>query len=100
VAVFLDKLVPSDKANSGATFSGVCQFNQRFNFLTPANTCIIPQAARQFLLQPEGISVILAGMSKADYVRENVAALEKPELSRDEIKSIRALAAQAALLNC
>ncbi|MGA7936887.1 MAG: aldo/keto reductase [Kovacikia sp.] len=65
------------------------KYDSRFDFLAKDNVRTLPQAALQFLIQTERIAAILTGMSSVSHMRENLAALDLPELTSEEIKMIR-----------
>ena len=56
----------------GLRYVTPCKADERFDFLTQDGAHTTAQAALQFVLQTEGVSVVLAGMSKVKHVQENV----------------------------
>ncbi len=52
----------------------------------------VPQLALPFLAQTLGISVVLAGMSMREHLRENVRALTLPPLTEERLTELRAAA--------
>ena len=54
------------------------------------------QSAIRYLLQLPGISVVLTGMSSPDHLRENLGALDAPELTEREMARIQSVVGQAA----
>lgn len=84
------KFLPNVNNKSEIGFIGH-QCDRRFDFLANDDIRTLSQAALQFLFQVEGVSVVLSGMSNANHIRENVAAIDKPPLTRQEIMSIRTL---------
>ena len=66
-------------------------YDNRFNFLAKDDVRTVSQAALKFLLQIREISVVLCGMSTVNHIQENIAALNAPELTSEEIKLIRTL---------
>ncbi len=91
------KLIPPPTNTEGLSYLGPLQSDDRFAFLTQNGTRTITQAALQFVMQTEGVSVVLAGMSKANHVRENVAALDVSALTAQEIEKVRSMSAYVSL---
>ncbi len=86
------KLIPSTVNDANRlTYLGANQSDSRFTFLRGNNIRTMAQAGLQFVYQTEGVSVVLTGMSKVDHVRENVAALQLPELTPQEMEMIRSM---------
>jgi aryl-alcohol dehydrogenase-like predicted oxidoreductase len=50
------------------------------------------QAALQFVLQQEGVSVVIAGASTRQHLAENLSALSAPPLSSTELQNLKAIA--------
>ena len=82
---------PASNTNGGLNYIGPRSWDDRFTFLVKENMRTITQAALQFVLQTEGVSVVLPGMSKVKHVRENVAALSAIALTPQEIEKIRSM---------
>lgn len=93
------KLIPrsADTDNEGLQYVGPLETDDRFAFLSKDGTRTMTQAALQFVLQTEGVSVVLAGMSKVKHVKANVTTFDAPALSNQEIKKIRAMSTQVCL---
>lgn len=91
------KLIPSFTVDKGLNYLGPLQSDDRFTFLCQEYGRTMTQAALQFILQTQGVSVALPGMSKINHVYENIAAINTPPLSDREIKDIRSMAAYVSL---
>lgn len=85
------KLIPATTNNDGLGYLGPLQSDDRFSFLVQAEKRTITQAALQFVTQMEGVSVALAGMSRVKNVRDNVAALDAPPLTQEELEQVRSM---------
>jgi aryl-alcohol dehydrogenase-like predicted oxidoreductase len=59
----------------------------QFRFLAKENRTIA-QTAIQFLLQSREVSVVIPGMMKRSELKENLAALKAPSLSKEELLNI------------
>ncbi len=88
------KLIPATNSSSSLSYQGDLAPDDSFAFLTADSTKTMTQAALQFSLQSEGVAVVLAGMSQARHVRDNVAALSLPELTPEQMQAIRAAKVQ------
>ncbi|MEL7035747.1 MAG: aldo/keto reductase [Cyanobacteria bacterium J06592_8] len=85
------KLIPSLGKSDGLTYLGPLESDDQFSFLTDGGKRTITQAALQFVLQTEGVSVALAGMSKSNHVMENVATLNVSPLSDQELEKVHSM---------
>ena len=85
------RLVPRRSAD-GLGFVGH-EYDSRFDAIAVAVGRTVPQLALQFLAQTPGISVVLAGMSTRDHLRENVRALALPPLTQERLSELRTVAA-------
>lgn len=83
------KLIPKHVDKTGLGYLGPLESDDYFNFLTNNSTRTITEAALQFLMQTEGISVVLAGMSQTKHIYQNVNALNASKLSPDEMHRAR-----------
>ena len=90
------KLIPksADMDTEGLKYVGPCEADDRFDFLTQDGARTITQAALQFVLQTEGVSVVLAGMSKAKHVQANVSTFSASALTLQEIQKIHSIATE------
>ena len=77
--------------NGGLSYMGPRSWDDRFTFLAKENIRTMTQAALQFVLQTEGVSVVLPGMSKVNHVRENVLALNTTPLTSQEMGQIHSM---------
>lgn len=87
-------LIPPTSTTSddgGLSYMGPRSWDDRFDFLAKDNFRTITQAALQFVLQTEGVSVVLPGMSKIKHVRANVASLSTESLTGQEMEKIRSI---------
>ncbi|MDJ0688209.1 MAG: aldo/keto reductase [Xenococcaceae cyanobacterium MO_188.B32] len=84
-------LIPPASNNSGLNYMGPRSWDDRFTFLAKENMRTMTQAALQFVLQTEGVSVVLPGMSKVKHVYENVEALSAKSLTSQEMEKIRSM---------
>jgi len=91
------KLISSSTADKGLSYLGPLQTDDRFAFLCQGNSRKMTQAALQFILQTQGVSVALPGMSKVNHVYENIAAVNASPLTDREMKDIRSMAAYVSL---
>jgi aryl-alcohol dehydrogenase-like predicted oxidoreductase len=93
------KLIPrhANTDNEGLKYIGPLESDDRFAFLAKDNIRTMTQAALQFVLQTEGVSVVLAGMSKAKHVEANVATFNAPSLTPQEIEQVRSMSTQVRL---
>ncbi len=90
------KLISSNVSDANRlTYLGANQSDSRFAFLTKNRIRTMAQAGLQFVYQTEGVSVVLAGMSKVDHLRENIAALKLPALTPREMNMIRSMSTSA-----
>jgi aryl-alcohol dehydrogenase-like predicted oxidoreductase len=76
-AALVDQDLPERKARAAAEF--------RFLAKGPRS---MAQAAIQFVLHQDGVSVVLPGMSSIEHLRENLCALTSPPLTDEEISMI------------
>jgi aryl-alcohol dehydrogenase-like predicted oxidoreductase len=83
------KLVPRQPEGSSLGYLGPLESDDYFEFLTYGGERTITQAALQFLLQVQGISTVLAGMSQAKHVYQNSKVFELPKLTVEEMLKIR-----------
>ncbi|MBE9170925.1 aldo/keto reductase [Pleurocapsales cyanobacterium LEGE 06147] len=85
------KLIPrnADTDTEGLKYVGPLETDEQFAFLVKPGIRTMTQAALQFVLQTEGVSVVLAGMSKVKHVQANVAVFSVPALTNQEMKKIR-----------
>jgi aryl-alcohol dehydrogenase-like predicted oxidoreductase len=83
------KLIPKTVEKSGLGYLGPLESDDYFDFLAANSTRTITEAALQFLMQIEEISVVLAGMSQAKHIHQNVNALNAPKLTSDEMQRAR-----------
>lgn len=77
-------------------YLGSNQSDERFNFLSKNNLRTVAQGSLQFVYQTVGVSVVLAGMSTIDHVRENIATLKLPALTAAEMEMMRSISTCAA----
>jgi aryl-alcohol dehydrogenase-like predicted oxidoreductase len=83
------KLLYSNLQESqGLSFLGSSSDNEGLLRLSQQLGRPLPQIGLQFLAQTSGVSTILAGMSKASHVMNNVNALEQPPLTEEEMSLI------------
>ena len=92
------KLIPknADSDTKGLRNVGSCEADERFDFLTQDGAHNITQAALKFALQTEGVSVVLAGMSKVKHVQENVSTFAASPLTVPEMEKIRSMSTTLA----
>ena len=81
----------ADSDTKGLKNVGSCAADERFDFLTQDGSQNITQAALKFALQTEGVSVVLAGMSKVKHVQENVSTFATSPLTVPEMEKIRSM---------
>ncbi len=88
------KITPnsSDTDNQGLKYVGPLEADNSFDFLAKDGVRTITQAALQFGLQTEGVSVVLAGMSKVKHVQANVTVFDAPALTPQEIAEVHSMA--------
>ena len=83
------KLIPksADTDAKGLSYEA----DEHFDFLTQDGVRTITQAALQFALQTEGVSVVLAGMSNTKHVLSNVSTCSSPPLTLQEMEKIQSM---------
>lgn len=83
------KLVPRADEKSGLSYLGPLESDDYFQFLTENGTRSITQAALQFILQTEGVTTVLAGMSQAKHIHQNSHVFDLPPLSSKLMQKAR-----------
>jgi len=61
---------------------------ERFQFLAKEGVCTMAQAALRFVLQLDGVSVVIPGMSNQKHLEENLATLAMSSLTKEELAII------------
>lgn len=87
----------ADTDTEGLKYVGPLETDDRFAFLAKDGIRTMTQAALQFVLQTEGVSVVLAGMSKVKHVQANVTTFSAPTLTPQEMEKIRSMSTQVRL---
>lgn len=83
------KLVPKPNQSSGLSYLGPLESDDYFQFLTENGERSITQAALQFILQTEGVTTALAGMSQAKHIHQNTQIFDLPPLSTELMDKAR-----------
>jgi aryl-alcohol dehydrogenase-like predicted oxidoreductase len=68
---------------------------KKFQFLVKKDRTLA-QAALQFVLQLDGVSVVIPGMTKQKHLEENLGALTAPPLTMEELLKIQSTSRDAA----